>query len=68
MEVICLTLDHTPDQYLSFYFSLLHAQFDDQHGHTHQLGDTFYILLNDMKCIIQQIENVEIRINVIHDK
>ena len=41
VEVICLSLDHIPEQYLSLYFSPLRGVCDDQHDHTHQVGETF---------------------------
>ena len=41
IEVIRLTLDHMSEQYLSFYFSILHEVCNEKHEHTQQLGDTF---------------------------
>ena len=51
IEEISLPLDHTPEQYFSSYFSLLHEVYDDQHGYAHQLGETFK-KINNIKCII----------------
>ena len=42
IEGISLSLDNTPEQYLSSYFSLLHELCDDQHDYTHQLVETLF--------------------------
>ena len=47
IQGICLPLDHIPDQYFSSYISLLHEVCDEQHNHTHQLGDIFCFLTEE---------------------
>ena len=65
IEVIFLFLYHMPEQYLSSYFYILREVCDDQHDHTHQLGDNFFTIEYEMYYII--FGKVEVRLNAIHN-
>ena len=46
-EGISLPLDHMLEQYLSSYFFILSEVRDDQHDHTHQLGEIFWFFTEE---------------------
>ena len=67
IEVNCLHLGHIIENYFSSYFSLLREVCDDQHDHTHKLGERYIFFTEEYEIYYIIYWKVEVRLNAIHN-
>ena len=66
IEGIRIPSDHILGHYFSSYFYLICEVCDEQHDHTHQLGEIF-VFTEECEMYYLMYRKVEVGLNVIHN-